>query len=202
MALFIIFDIIGIVSFVLSGFIIAREYKLDMMGVFIICSISALGGGVIRDIIVGNTPFIFTNYYPLLVVFCTIVILLKLKNLIHKDHHDSFIFLFSDAIGLVSFAITGALSGIEYHLNIFGVLALGMITAIGGGIIRDIFLNEIPYIFQTDFYASVALIISLLVYLLHTFYIIDINTLITLTLLGIVLRLIAVRYKWSLPKID
>ena len=105
-------DIIGIICFALSGFLIAVHYKLDILGVFISSFLTALGGGMIRDVLADRIPYVFTTNLPVILVVATVLISL-LFNL-HKtdDLEGKTAFIVSDAIGLVSFSITGSSIGI------------------------------------------------------------------------------------------
>ncbi len=195
-------DIIGIICFALSGFLISVHYKMDILGVFISSFLTALGGGIIRDIIANQTPFVFTHTLPVILVIGTVLFSLLFK--LHKipDLEGKTAFIVSDAIGLVSFSITGALIAIQHDFNFLGVLILSFLTAVGGGTIRDILINKVPFILISEFYASVALIIGFIVYILHIF---DMQNIITLTLLfvfGVILRLLAYYKKWHLPTLS
>lgn len=194
-------DIIGIISFALSGFLIAVHYKLDILGIFISAFLTALGGGIIRDVIANNTPYVLNNNLPIILVTLTLFLAFIFK--FHKitDLEGKTGFIISDAIGLVSFAITGALIGIKADFNFLGVLMLAFLTAVGGGTIRDILINKVPSILISEFYGTVAIIIGLITYFLH---LVELTSIVTLTLtfiFGVTLRLLAYYKKWSLPKL-
>jgi len=196
----IILDIIGIIAFVISGFILSVKKKLDLLGIINISIITALGGGVIRDIILKKEIFIFANLYPLTVSILTIVILFLFfkfnKKLFIKDNNN--IFNFFDAVGLSTFAYYGTIIAFEHNLNIYGIVFLGTLTAVGGGAIRDVLLNRIPNIFRNDFYASVAVIISLLEYFNLKFNLLNESSFL-LIIVGVVIRLFAIHKKYGLP---
>lgn len=194
-------DIIGIVSFALSGFLIAVHYKLDILGIFISAFLTALGGGMIRDVIANKTPYVLDDNLPIILVSSTVILALIFK--LHKttDLEGKTWFIASDAIGLASFAITGALIGINANFNFLGVLMLAFLTAVGGGTLRDILINRVPSILVSEFYGTVAIIVGLITYFLH---LISLNSIFTLTLtfiFGVTLRLLAYYKKWSLPKL-
>lgn len=194
-------DIIGIISFALSGFLIAVHYKLDILGIFISAFLTALGGGIIRDVIANNTPYVLNNNLPIILVTLTLFLAFIFK--FHKitDLEGKTGFIISDAIGLVSFAIAGALIGIKADFNFLGVLMLAFLTAVGGGTIRDILINKVPSILISEFYGTVAIIIGLITYFLH---LVELTSIVTLTLtfiFGVTLRLLAYYKKWSLPKL-
>jgi len=194
-------DIIGIISFALSGFLIAVHYKLDILGVFISAFLTALGGGMIRDVIANKTPYVLSDNLPIILVSSTLLLSFIFK--LHKttDLEGKTWFIISDAIGLVSFAITGALIGINADFNFLGVLMLAFLTAVGGGTIRDILINKVPSILVSEFYGTVAIIVGLITYFLHLGGISSIITLTITFIFGVTLRLLAYYKKWSLPKL-
>jgi uncharacterized membrane protein YeiH len=194
-------DIIGIICFTASGFLIAVHYNLDILGIFISSFLTALGGGMIRDTIANKTPYIFTDTLPVILVIATVILSLAFK--LHKipDFEGKTAFIISDAIGLVSFAITGSIIAIENEFNFLGVLILAFLTAVGGGTIRDILINRVPSILVSEFYGTVAIIIGLFMYILQLLDERNILNITILFVLGVLLRLLAYYKKWSLPKL-
>lgn len=194
-------DIIGIISFALSGFLIAIHYKLDILGVFISAFLTALGGGVVRDAIASKTPYIFSHNLPIILVISTVLIALifKLHKISNLEGKTAFIIL--DAIGLSSFAITGSLVALESNFNFFGVLILAFLTAVGGGTTRDILINKIPFILVSEFYASIALSVAIIIYVLEQFNEVNLFNLTLVFVFGTVFRLFAFYKKWHLPKL-
>ena len=195
-------DIIGIICFALSGFLISVHYKLDILGVFISSFLTALGGGMIRDVLADRTPYVFTTNLPVILVVATVVIALLFK--LHKiaDLEGKTAFIISDAIGLVSFSITGSIVAIQNDFNFLGVLILAFLTAVGGGTIRDILINRVPSILVSEFYATVALIIASIIFVLE---ILELRTLPAITLVfifGVALRLLAYYKNWHLPTLS
>ncbi len=194
-------DIIGIICFALSGFLIAVHYKLDILGVFISSFLTALGGGMIRDVLADRTPYVFTTNLPVILIVATVLIALLFK--LHKidDLEGKTAFIISDAIGLVSFSITGSLIAIQNEFNFLGVLILAFLTAVGGGTIRDILINRVPSILVSEFYATVVLIIASIVFVLE---LLEHRSLYSLTIVfnfGVALRLLAYYRNWHLPKL-
>lgn len=193
-------DFIGIICFALSGFLIAVHYKLDILGVFISAFLTALGGGMIRDVLANKTPYVFTDTIPVILVIATVFLSLIFK--LHKidDLEGKTAFIVSDAIGLVSFAITGSLVAIDNEFNFLGVLILAFITAVGGGTIRDTLINRVPSVLVSEFYATVAIIVGLITYVLHIFDYVNIINLTIVFIFGVALRLLAYYKNWQLPK--
>jgi len=187
-----VFDIIGIASFALGGYLSAAKKKLDIFGIFIISFITALGGGFIRDLSVNTVPFIFEHSYPLIVVLISIIIGFLLKK--KFDNLEQLkIFLLADSIGLVSFSITGALIAIELDKNLTSFIFLPLVTAIGGGIIRDILLKRKITIFSEDIYGSISILIGL------TFYFFPLINIYLCFTFFLILRLFVLKKRLSLP---
>jgi len=195
-------DIIGIICFALSGFLIAVHYKLDILGVFISSFLTALGGGMIRDVLADRTPYVFTTNLPVILVVFTVLIALLFK--LHKidDLEGKTAFIISDAIGLVSFSITGSIVAIQNEFNFLGVLILAFLTAVGGGTIRDILINRVPTILVSEFYATVALIIASIMFILEVLELRNLGTITIVFIFGVALRLLAYYRKWHLPKLS
>ena len=195
-------DIIGIICFALSGFLIAVHYKLDILGVFISSFLTALGGGMIRDVLADRTPYVFTTNLPVILVVCTVLIALLFK--LHKiaDLEGKTTFIISDAIGLVSFSITGSIVAIQNEFNFLGVLILAFLTAVGGGTIRDILINRVPSILVSEFYATIALIIATSIFILEIFELRNLFTLTIVFVCGVLLRLLAYYKNWCLPTLS
>jgi uncharacterized membrane protein YeiH len=195
-------DIIGIICFALSGFLISVHYKLDILGVFISSFLTALGGGMIRDVLADRTPYVFTTNLPVYLVVATVLIALLFK--LHKidDLEGKSAFIVSDAIGLVSFSITGSIVAIQNDFNFLGVLILAFLTAVGGGTIRDILINRVPSILVSEFYATVALIIASIIFVLEILHLRSLPTITLVFIFGVALRLLAYYKKWHLPTLS
>ena len=195
-------DIIGIICFALSGFLMAVHHKLDILGVFIASFLTALGGGMIRDALADRTPYVFTTNLPVILVVGTVLISLLFK--LHKidDLEGKTAFIISDAVGLVSFSITGSIVAIQNELNFLGALILAFLTAVGGGTIRDILINRVPSILVSEFYATVALIIASIMFILEEFNLINVPSIMIVFAFGVALRLLAYYKNWHLPKLS
>jgi uncharacterized membrane protein YeiH len=195
-------DIIGIICFALSGFLISVHYKLDILGVFISSFLTALGGGMIRDVLADRIPYVFTTNLPVILVVATVLISLLFK--LHKtdDLEGKTAFIVSDAIGLVSFSITGSIVAIQNDFNFLGVLILSFLTAVGGGTIRDILINRVPSILVSEFYATVALIIASIIYILELLHLRSLPILMSVFIFGVALRLLAYYRNWHLPTLS
>ncbi len=194
-------DIIGIAAFTISGMLTGVRYKLDILGIAIVSMLTALGGGMVRDGLIGKIPFAFSEYYPSLTVITVLALSIVLKLYKKEEIERKFLFVISDTLGLVAFSITGALVGIAQELNSFGIIILGFLTAVGGGIIRDILLNRVPAILTHDVYGTIALLVSLALALIHLTGMLNNYTIMAVGSTTLVLRLIAYKKAWQLPKL-
>ncbi|MDD2358525.1 MAG: TRIC cation channel family protein, partial [Thiovulaceae bacterium] len=163
----ILVDILGIIAFTISGFLVGARNHLDILGLIIAASLTALGGGIVRDTILSVTPFAFKTLYPATALFTVVFLALVFKIHRYDSIEKRWLFVISDTIGLVAFSITGALLALHAGYNFFGVIILSFITAMGGGVIRDILINQVPAILISDFYGSISVIVSILLLLLH-----------------------------------
>jgi len=197
--MFEIAEYVGTVAFAMSGFFVAARARLDFLGVLISVFLTAFGGGIIRDIIVDERPYSFTHDLPVIMV-ATIMILLIIFRFHKKESvENKSWFIISDSIGLVSFSITGAIIALEHDLNITGVLALSFVTAVGGGISRDVIINEVPFVFKTGFYGTVALLVGGALFVLHRFDMMGFYPIFVVFVFGVLLRVVAYYKEWSIP---
>ncbi|QOP41803.1 trimeric intracellular cation channel family protein [Sulfurimonas marina] len=199
--MFEISEYIGIIAFAMSGFFVGVKNRLDLLGILISTFLTALGGGVIRDVIVDRPPFTFTHTYPALTILLVMLGLIIFQYHKRNSIENKPLFILSDSIGLVSFSISGAIIGLEADFNLTGVIATSFITAVGGGIARDVIINEIPFVLKTGFYGTIAILIALSVYLLEMFSLLNLVTTTALFFLFLTLRLVAFYKKWSIPLI-
>lgn len=192
-------EYIGIIAAAMSGFFVAARNQLDLLGVLIAMFLTALGGGLVRDVIVDRVPFAFTNTFPAVVILILLVSMLLLK--LHKKDslENKPLFILSDSIGLVSFSIAGAMIAIDHHFNLTGAMAVAFITAVGGGIARDVIINEVPFVFKTGFYGTISLLIGLIIYIFEAFELLSFLSLAIILMFGVVLRMVAFYKKWSIP---
>ena len=195
-----ILDLFGTMAFAVTGAFKAIEHKADIVGIIILATITGVAGGTIRDVILGKdlpNSLIDPSYVIITVVSAIVIFLLHSKM---KKHWN--IFLKFDAIGLGVFTIIGATFAYNiFGLNFLAILLAGILTAAGGGILRDIFVNQVPIVFVKEFYLSASfigiVIFSIILYFTDELY--------YATIIGIVLttslRLIAMKYNWNLPKV-
>ncbi len=194
-------SLIGSIAFALSGFMVGVRKELDLMGLFIVAFLTANGGGILRDVLVDRVPFAIVDDRAVYLVLAVLVsaVLLRLHRFPGFERRTFFII--SDSIGLVAFAITGSIVAIESGFDIFGTMLLAFLTATGGGIIRDILTYEIPAVLDSDFYASVALLIALILYGAHHYSVLGDGVIVLTFIGGLIVRLVAHQYHWHLPKL-
>lgn len=194
-------EYLGIIAFSASGFYIGKRNKLDILGIYIVAFLTALGGGVMRDIIIDRPPISFTQTLPVLIVVVITTLLLFIRHRYQHDIDSKPLFVFIDAIGMSAFSISGALLAIENGYNLQGVAILAFVTAIGGGIFRDILINQVPYVLKGGFYGIIALCIGLSLYLMDQAGILTTLSIILLFFAAVALRMLAYYREWHLPRI-
>ena len=198
--MFHLLDIIGTMAFAMSGALTAMHKKLDAFGIFIIAFVTAVGGGTLRDIMIGRTPvgwMLDLKYVYVIIVGFILAIVFRKKF----DRLRTSLFLF-DTIGLGVFTLIGLEKGINIGLHPVICIALGTMTACFGGVIRDILCTEIPVIFRKEIYATVCIFGGIVFFFLKEMNLEnDILYLITSVVI-ISGRLMAVKYKWYLPTLE
>jgi uncharacterized membrane protein YeiH len=194
-----IINIGGTFSFAVSGAFAAMQKRFDVFGVLIIAFATSVGGGTLRDILLGDTPVFWLKNprYSLLILFTAVLAMIfwkKIKSL------KITLFLF-DSLGLGFFTIIGLQKGLAFNLSPGICVALGTVTGCFGGIIRDILLNNIPLIFRKEIYAT-ACIVGCLVFLLLRYFGVE-ASIVKIASVSVVflIRIIAVRFNLTLPRI-
>jgi uncharacterized membrane protein YeiH len=197
-ALYTFLDLAGTFVFAISGAVAAKQRGLDMFGICAIAFTVACGGGIIRDLCIGAIPPAgFTNWRYLVAAIISTGMTIGLYPLVQRLNHPV---IFFDALGLSLFAVTGAQKSLAYGHNSEVAVLLGITTAVGGGVMRDILLNRVPIILEKEIYASAALVGALIVVAGNYFkwFSSDWVSIIAL-IVCFVLRLLALRYRWNLP---
>ena len=198
--MFHLLDIIGTLAFALSGALTAMSKRMDAFGVFIIAFVTAVGGGTLRDVMIGRTP---VGWMLDLEYVYTIGIAFVLALIFRKkfDRLRTSLFLF-DTIGLGVFTLIGLEKGIGIGLHPIVCIALGTMTACFGGVIRDILCTEIPVIFRKEIYATICILGGVVFFILKKFNLNDDFLYLITSLVIISVRLMAVKFKWYLPTFD
>jgi uncharacterized membrane protein YeiH len=191
-------ETLGTISFAVSGTFAAMQRRLDPFGVLIIAFVTSIGGGTVRDMLLGDTPVAWMRD----VNYCLLILLTSLSTIFFKTHIKKFkvtLFLF-DSMGLGLFTMLGIQKGIMFGLSPGICVALGTITGCFGGVIRDTLLNTIPLIFHKEIYATACILGGILYFSLQYFNLKqDVATIIVIAFI-FTLRVIVVKYKLALPK--
>ncbi len=194
-----IVDIIGTVAFAVSGVLVGIRNKLDLFGIYVLAMATASGGGIIRDIVIGrDVPVFFMQWRYFAAITATMIATCLLYTMVNRVM--SFIVL-ADAVGLGVFTVTATYKAMEYGLPLLGIVFAGVITGVGGGILRDIMVNEIPLIFRSEIYAIPSIIGSLMFYFLYDYISLSINIYLCVGVI-FAIRMISVKLKLHLPVIS
>ncbi len=189
--------LIAITAEAMSGALAAGRRNMDIFGVAVIAFVTALGGGTIRDMVLGHFPVGWTQHpeYIYLVISAGLLTTLFARHM----HHLKRVFLALDAMGLIAFSLIGCKVALEMNYPTVVVIMSGMITGICGGILRDVLCNQVPVVFRRELYASVSLMICALYLGLRALGVdTDLNTAISFGV-GLTLRLLAIWRGWKLP---
>ncbi len=191
-------SILAYVAQAMTAALAAGRRSMDWIGVCLLGSIAALGGGSVRDVLLGHYPLVWVKEPSLLLL--TAAAAASTIAVARIVHHLRGAFLVLDAIGLVVFTIAGCQVALQMNQPLLIVIVAGMITGCVGGVLRDILCNEVPLLFRSELYASVAVVTGAL-------YLLGLRAglnpeLVTLAafIIGIAFRLLAIRYRWEMPK--
>lgn len=198
MAIFSILDLAGTAVFAMSGALAGMQKRFDPFGVMIIALVTAIGGGTLRDILIGRLPVGWMQDMSYLyVILAAAMAAFVFRSRLLRLRKTFFLF---DTLGLGLFTITGVELGLQAGLHPIICILLGTMSASFGGVLRDVLSNEVPVIFQKEIYASASIAGgTVFLLLLETGWDQDIIYILT-SLLVIVIRLLAVKFQWSLPR--
>ncbi|MGI2259798.1 trimeric intracellular cation channel family protein [Shewanella sp. GXUN23E] len=191
---------IGIIAEAMTGALAAGRKQMDLFGVVIIGCATAIGGGTLRDILLGNYPIVWIDnvHYLMAIAFASLltVIIAPLMRYLSK------LFLAIDALGLAVFSIIGAQKTLALGFSPVVAVVMGVITGVFGGVIRDILCNQVPLIFRKELYAVISLATAALYIGLSALQVTEwINLLVCLSF-GFSFRMLALKYRWSIPTFD
>lgn len=195
---FVVVDLLGTLAFAVSGAVAARQRHLDPFGVFAVAYVAACGGGIIRDLCLGSLPPVgMSDWRYVACVAVVSVATIFAQPLVDRLKHP---IVFFDSLGLGFFAVVGAHKSLVMGSNVEVALLLGTITGVGGGVLRDVLLNRVPIILEKEIYALAALAGAAVQVLgqLNGYSIFVTPWLAASVCL--VLRSLALRYSWSLPR--
>lgn len=191
-------DLFGTFAFAVSGALVAVKKDMDLFGVTVLALVTAVGGGTTRDLLLGSTPvfalanpaYFYASLAGALVAFLLCTTLLKVNSVV----------LIADAFGLGTFVCIGASRALAAGVPFTGALALGVITAVAGGIFRDLLAGEIPAVLNRDFYAMACVTGGILYIILYKSGVAEGNTMLLSAAAVIFLRILAIKYKWNFVK--
>ncbi|MEQ8677617.1 MAG: trimeric intracellular cation channel family protein [Aggregatilineales bacterium] len=193
---FYILDLFGVAVFAITGALVAREKQMDIFGVIVVALVTAIGGGTLRDMILGRTPVFWVNDPTYIIVGAIVAVLtipVALLNLMPRRP-----LLIADAFGLAVFTVIGTQTALDFGVSAFIAILLGVMSSVTGGIIRDVLSNQIPLILRKEIYATASLCGAVVyVIFLHDATFAPFAT-ITGMMITLVLRLAAIRWGWSL----
>ena len=206
--LFFIAEIIGTIAFAVSGTMVGLKYKLDIFGILLLAVTTALGGGMVRDLLIGRIPpVMFRDYrYLLTAVGVSLAVFLVArfarKRYAQFEEKLSFFNNIFDSIGLGAFVVVGIQAGIGagYGDNGFFLAFLGVLTCIGGGILRDLFVARMPGVLHKHVYALPCILGACLYLLLTRMQVNDLISIPVVMAFVFVFRMLAAKYHWNLPK--
>jgi len=199
MDLIYVFDIIGTFAFAISGALVASKKDFDLFGVVIIAFVTAVGGGMTRDVLINAHPINWIgdlNY--IWTILAAVVFTFLFKSKIAPLSKTMFLF---DTIGIGVFTLLGTQKGLSYNLHPFIAVVMGMVSSVIGGVIRDVLTNEVPLIFKKEIYASACLAGGTMYLVTNHFELAENIQYIATIVTVIVIRLLAVKFHLKLPKI-
>jgi uncharacterized membrane protein YeiH len=192
-----IVDILGTLAFAIAGALSAMQKRLDPFGVLVLAFVTAIGGGTLRDIMIGNLPVIWLrNGTAAIVIFASALATMLFSH--YLRHFNKLLFVF-DALGLGLFTITGLEIAVEQDFSMGICIAIGTITACFGGVTRDVLLNNVPLLFRKEIYALACILGGLLYFLLKHYQVNAELSKIICIIAIFSIRVLAFRLNWSLP---
>jgi uncharacterized membrane protein YeiH len=203
--IFFILEIIGVIAFSLSGALTAMKKEMDIFGACVLGMTTSIGGGIIRDVILGITPptaFINPLYAIIGFLSPTITYIPKLQKFFTRKHRTyDFCLMIADALGLSIFTVVGVNACFDaiQSPNVFTVIFLGVITGVGGGILRDVMSLNLPKVFVKHFYACASLLGAVASFVIRIYFSTVFAT-ITGAIVVLTLRILAYKLRWTLPK--
>ena len=193
-----VLSLIALAAQAMSAALAAGRRRMDWVGVCLLGCVTALGGGTIRDVLLGHYPLLWVaNPFYLGLTACAAVVTILIARLVYRLNLS---FLVLDAIGLVVFTMAGCDVAWQMNESLPIVIVSGMITGCAGGVLRDILCNDVPLLFRSELYASVSVVTGLFYATAFSLKLNDPAWTALTFVLGLSFRLLAIRYKWEMPK--
>lgn len=191
-------DLMGTVAFAISGALAGVRKNMDLYGISVLSLVTAVGGGTIRDVLVGRIPpFIFRDYNYIVLSLLSALLVFFFYRKVERGYNT---LLIMDALGLGVFTVIGVKVGIDYNIGFIGAIFMGVMTGTFGGMIRDILQGEIPLVLRKEVYASACLLGGAVYLILFKLLGYNFITVLVSILVVFTLRMIAIWRNWSLPK--
>ncbi|MCK5308763.1 MAG: trimeric intracellular cation channel family protein [Zetaproteobacteria bacterium] len=195
-------DLLGTAAFAASGALAGVQRRMDLLGVVVLGLVTAVGGGTIRDVLLGAVPpFCFNdeNYLYLSIVVALLVF--------YYHHSLDFLhrpLLYFDALGLGTFLVIGTGKALAYNHGFLVAVMMGVMTATAGGVVRDVLSDQVPFILQKEIYATACIFGGILYYILYRLGMNESLIAVIAALVVVIIRVVAIHRHWSLPiaKID
>lgn len=191
-----VFDIIGTVAFAYSGFVAGARKQLDLLGVVIVAFLTASAGGALSQLLLGQVPRVLTDQLAISLILITVLIGLGLHWTGIRRVERRWTFVTADAIGLAAFALSGARLALQNDLGVFGTTLLAFLTAVGGGLLRDSLIGDIPVVLRSGFYGIIAVLVGLIVFATDRLGLAHDVTLVVIFAGAVMLRLVAHARAW------
>ena len=195
-----LWDLIGTAVFGVSGVLVGLERKMDVFGMLILAFVTGVGGGTLRDIMIGSIPVFWMKNltYILMIVISVVITLIFKKQFLNHWNKSLMVF---DTIGLGGFTIIGIEKALIFGLSPTIAIILGTMTGSFGGVIRDILANKLPAVFHKEIYATACIAGGTVYFLIDDF--VNHNLVVLITIIVVIsVRLLSVKYKWELPKFN
>lgn len=194
--LLLIIEIVGTIAFAISGIRLAAAKKFDWFGAYIVGLVTAIGGGTLRDILLETTPFWMENGWYLAVTGISLAYVIMFRKQLVRLNST---FFFFDTIGLALFVVIGIQKTIAFGYPMWVAVVMGTITGAFGGVVRDILINEVPLIFRKDVYGTACIAGGLIYWIMIITGASPVIQQLTCAATVILIRLLAVKYNWSIP---
>lgn len=191
-----VLDFIGTLAFAISGIRLASAKRFDLFGAYVVGVTTAIGGGTIRDLMLGLSPFWMTNPFYLVCSAIALLWVMAFRRMLVRQNNTWFVF---DTIGLALFTVTGIEKTITVGFPFWTAIIMGTITGAGGGVFRDVFINEVPLIFRKEIYALACVIGGIAYFICYKCRIDSIASGLICGFVVMLMRFLAVKYKLHLP---
>lgn len=195
-----VMNVVGLLAFAVVGSLRAIDADLDLLGVGVLGIMTALGGGITRDLLVNSVPVALRSTTDVSVALAGVAVGIALGRL-GDDLTDHSLVLLPDAVGLSAFATTGALVAADAGLSAFGVVVLATVTGVGGGLVSDVLLQRVPFVLVEDFYATCALVGGVVFWTATSVGVGDGPSAAVCAAVVLGLRTLAIRREWELPTV-